>query len=352
MRKSPDQVSSLEEKHELEKYVDEQIDLSPAPSWDHLICQLESGSYQDSIRGGASRSLAIFVRTISTFAITGIFDPDFMLPTSASPRATSFSHAQGSRMATWGLPGSVTMMDASGATASCIWPSSSGYDDEISPCASESFNMSHESPQIEALQPTQCLSLTGVSKSGTPSPEPLFSTDYDDCLLASNEIVTRLRNSICQKPLGQAIHPREWSPQLQNECFALFGPSSLIKFTEDYWSTWYIHWPVMHRATFRISLPSAALLASMVLLGASYSSDATTRELASYWADSVESIVFADEYFGSATTFSVLNAAFLERRLRALQAGHAMCIYQTFEGNPIARRRARRSRFNEVVAVS
>jgi hypothetical protein len=66
----------------------------------------------------------------------------------------------------------------------------------------------------------------------------------------------------------------------------------------------------------------------------------------------VETVVFADEYFGSATMFSALNAACLERRLRALQAGHAMCIYQTFEGSPVARRRARRSRFNEVVAVS
>jgi hypothetical protein len=164
--------------------------------------------------------------------------------------------------------------------------------------------------------------------------------------------VTRLRDGITQKPLSQSTYPRQWSSSLENDCLALFGPSTLRKFTEEYWSTWYIHWPVIHKATFRISTASAALVAAMVLLGASYSPHATTRARARYWADAVEAMVFADEYFGSATVFSALNAACLKERLRALQAGHAMCIYQTFEGNTMARRRARRSRFNEVVAVS
>jgi hypothetical protein len=340
----------LTERHELETYIDEHGDLSPAPSWDHLICQLESDSYQESISGGASQSLAIFARILSSFAITGIFDPTFTLPASASPCAISFSHAQGSRMPTWGLPDSVTMMNAGGSTASFVWSSSPDSDTEKSPCAYDSYNLNHDSARIETLQPTQYL--TGASKPWTRSPESLLSTEYDNCLVVSNEIVSRLRNEISQKRLGQAMYPQEWSSELESECFALFGPSSLIKFTEEYWSTWYIHWPVMHRATFRISLGSAALVASMVLLAASYSSDPIMRELARYWADAVETVVFADEYFGSATMFSALNAACLERRLRALQAGHAMCIYQTFEGSPVARRRARRSRFNEVVAVS
>lgn len=350
VRKKPDQAASLKENQQLDKDAHEHRSLSPAPSWDHLICQLESDSYQESIRGSAAQSLAIFVRILSTFAITGIFDPDFTLPTSASPHTTNFNHAQGNRMTSWGLPSTITLMDASGATTSCISPPSSSYDTETSLYVSQSYTLNHESPRIETLQPTQYL--MGSSESWILAPEPLSFTEYDVCLEVSNEIARRIRNTIYQKPLGKAIYPREWSSQLEQEYFALFGPSSLKKYTEEYWNTWYIHWPVIHKATFRISVASAALVASMVLLGASYSSDVTTRERARYWADSVETIVFADEYFGSATVFSALNAACLERRLRALQAGHAMCIYQTFEGNLVARRRARQCRFNEVVAVS
>lgn len=315
-----------------------------------MIRQLESNSYRESIRGGASQSLSIFVRTISKFELNWVFDPEFRLPASPSPYATSFSRAQGSRIPTWGLPSSVTMMDTADAAASCIWPWSTDSDDENSPCAYDAYNLDHESARIEAIQPTQYLS--EASKIWTSSPDHLWSTEYNDCLTVSNEIISRLRNEICRKLSGQAMYPHEWSSQIANECFALFGPDSLMKFTEEYWSTWYIHWPAMHRATFRISQAPAALVASMVLLATSYSSDANTRELGRRWGDAVETIVFTDEYFGSATLFSALNAACLERRLRALQAGLAICVYQTFEGSAIARRRARRSRFNEVVDVS
>jgi hypothetical protein len=148
------------------------------------------------------------------------------------------------------------------------------------------------------------------------------------------------------------MYPHEWNSQIASECYALFGPDSLMRFTEEYWSSWYIHWPAIHRATFRASEAPAVLVASMVLLSTSYSSDVDLRELARCWADVVETMVFTDEFFGSATMYSALNAACLERRLRALQAGLAMCVYQIFEGSSIAKRRARRSRFNDIVDVS
>jgi hypothetical protein len=89
----------------------------------------------------------------------------------------------------------------------------------------------------------------------------------------------------------------------------------------------------------------------MVLIGASYSTDPNDRTLAWTLADSVEEIVFTDEYFGDTMGYSVLNAACLERRLRSLQAGHAMCLYQGWEGHDVGKQRARRHRFGQVVAV-
>ncbi|EXL66429.1 hypothetical protein FOPG_17390 [Fusarium oxysporum f. sp. conglutinans race 2 54008] len=242
---------------------------------------------------------------------------------------------------------SVTTMDPGDTAVSCVWPWSSDFNNENSPCAYGSLNLDHESARIEAIQPTPYLA--EASKTWTPSPGHLWSTGYNDYLTVSNEIMSRLRNEICHKRSGQAMYPHGWSSQIENECFALFGPNSLMKFTEEYWSTWYIHWPAIHRATFRISQAPPALVASMVLLATSYSPDVHTRELARRWGDAVEAIVFTDEHFGSATLFSTLNAACLERRLRALQAGLAICVYQTFEGSAVASRKARRSRFNDIV---
>lgn len=344
---SPAQLPSLEENPELEMNVDEDLVLSPAPSSDHLLCHLESESYQKSIRVGASRSLALFVRCISTFALTGIFDPDFTLPELALNHATERSQGQKSRMQTWGLPASVTMMDACCATTSCIWHASHILGDEESPAPDDSCSPNNHSDRIE---PTR--DFVRARALSTPSAESSLFPEYDDCLVVSNDIISRLRNELRQKRSSQAVPLQEWNSQLENDCFALFGPCSLKKFTEEYWNTWYVHWPVISRATFQISPESTPFVVSMVLLAASYSPDAATRKTAQYWADAVEVIVFADEYFGSSTMFSTLNAACLERRLRALQAGHAMCIYQTFEGNPIAKRRARQIRFHEVVAVS
>lgn len=346
----PDQFSNSEEGQEhseLDMYIDQRSSLSPAPAWDHLIFQMESDSYQESIRGGASQSLPIFVRILSSFAITGIFDPEYAHPASSPPFTDTLLPRLPSRIVTWGLPDCVTMMDASTSSTSL---SSVGIGNNESQCTDELSSLVNAAPGIDTIQATQ--NLTEANKPWIYPSEPWSSIEYDDYALVSEEILSRLRNKISQRRPAQGLYSQERDSQLADGCFALFSPGSLMKFTDEYWSTWYIHWPVLHRATFQISPTSTALVASLVLLAASYSSEAAIRELAQYWADAVESIVFTDEYFGSSTMYSALNGACFERRLRALQAAHAMCIYQSFEGNHAARTRIRRSRFNEVVAVS
>ncbi|KAH7087714.1 hypothetical protein FB567DRAFT_352456 [Paraphoma chrysanthemicola] len=319
----------FEERDELEKHSDP----SPELPWDHMIYQLLD-PYWESIHGGASQSLSLFVRTVSRLELHWIFDPEFILPTSPLLSARRSLHAQGSQVPTFGLPSSITMMDADDATASYIFPWSPG-----------SYNVDHDSARNETIDLTQYTSTS--SEAWTPSPDP--SIRCDEYSTVSNNIISRLRNEICRKRSGRAIYPHEWSAQAASECYALFGPDSLARFTDAYWSSWYIHCPVIHKATFQVSAESATLISSLVLLAASYSSNADTRELARYWADIVEEVVYTDEYFGSASLYSALNAACLERRLRVLQAGLAVCVYQTFEGSSIARRRARRTRFGEIV---
>ena len=331
--------------------------LSPAPSWEHLLCQLEQDSYCGSVRKGASQSLSIFVRVISTLEISSIFDPDLASPITASPFGTGIYEtcsSQRDASPSWGLPTSDTLLNSGWTDALGDWADTryTALDDFVG----------HDKVSLYRPSTPSCGAHPGEhARHSTPfgdsselqaySTELLSSLELDPLLRVTNEIVTNLRNSVHQKPRN---HPAKcvWTPLLERECFALFGPSNLMTLTEQYWNTWYIHWPVIHKATFHVCTAPSNLVAAMVLLGASYSTDADIKQRARNLADSVELMVFTDEYFGSATAFSALNAACLERRLRALQAGHAVCIYQSFEGNAIAQRRARRCRFNEVVAVS
>lgn len=363
------QVSGLEGNHDEELYVGQHMRLPIKPPSDHTIYQLESDFYRESIRGGAAQSLSIFVRTVSKLELNWVFDPNFTLPASPPPYTTSLSQVQESQPSVWGLPRSVTTLDAGDTPSLCIWPWSSitmtnpgdtavshvwpwtsDFHNGNCPPAYDLLNLDQETTGIEAIRPTPFL--TEASNTLTPLTGYLWSKEYSEYLTMSNEIMSRLRNEICTTRLGQATYPHIWDSQIEDECFALFGPSSLMKFSGEYWSTWHIHWTVIHKATFKISQVPPALVASLVLLATSYSPDSHIKELARRWGDAVEIIVFTDEYFGSGTLFSTLDDVFLERRLRALQAGLAICVYQIYEGSAVASQRARRSRFNDIVDVS
>ncbi|OQU99891.1 Fungal specific transcription factor domain-containing protein isoform 2 [Cladophialophora immunda] len=175
--------------------------------------------------------------------------------------------------------------------------------------------------------------------------------DTDPLSPLTHEIVGRLRETISHKPRNSYI-TLQWSYEVENQCLEFFCPENIRRFVDLYWLTWYIHWPVIHKSTFQISETPCTLIAAMVLIGASYSTIPHDRAIARTYCDGVEEIVFGDEYFGDSTAFSVLNAACLERRLRSLQAAHAMCLFQAWEGAYIAKQRARRHRFGLVVAMA
>ena len=172
-----------------------------------------------------------------------------------------------------------------------------------------------------------------------------------DCLFAvSQNIVESLGGCVLHKPRNSYIR-LQWNDEIERQCLDFFSPNNLRRFVDLYWLTWYIHWPVIHKSTFQISEAPFTLVAAMVLIGASYSTDPDDRAHATLFCDVVEEMVFGDDYFGDSAAFSVLNAACLERRLRSLQAAHAMCLYQAWEGHDTGKRRARRHRFSAVVAV-
>lgn len=328
---------------------------SPTLSGDAFLSQLEHDWYTKSLRKGASSSLSIFVRRLALTELSPLFDPGFSpsVPTNAlTDNLSQIWQDTNPPLFTWGLPLPEDPM-------SFTWA-----EDMVEHCST--FDTTHQifTERTHTLAPSFSGSRTPVLTPSVPKQAQEFSIDispydthpdthgelFDALQCVTEEIVTKVKASLQAAP---PHHPtrRTWTPDLERDCHRFFCPQNLLQLTADYWNTWYIHWPVVHRATFDVCTAPPALVASMMLLGACYSSDDNTKQAARNWADSVELMVFTDEYFGSATTYSTLNGACLERRLRALQAAHAVCIYQSFEGTDMAARRTRRCRFNEVVAV-
>ena len=177
------------------------------------------------------------------------------------------------------------------------------------------------------------------------------ATAYDPLSEVAEEIVARLNSSILNKAPNSPIRLTP-SAALAKRARDFFGPHNLRRFIELYWSTWYTHWPVIHRPTFVSPNIPYTLIAAMALIGASYSVNLEDRCCAKLFCDAVEEMIFGDEYFGDSSFYSVLNAVYINRRLRALQAAHAICLYQFWEGDDRGRRRARKNRYGQVVAVS
>jgi Fungal specific transcription factor domain len=177
----------------------------------------------------------------------------------------------------------------------------------------------------------------------------------DSLTLKAIEIVSRIKETTTLKPRNSTI-PFKWSAVVEEECLRFFCPLNIRKFVALYWISWYPHWPVIHKPTFVASAAPCTLLAAMVLIGASYSPDIADRDKVRIWFNAVEEMVFSDEYVcddpemitGSQTQLTTIP----RRRLQALQAAHAICLCQAYEGDEASKRRARHHRCNAVVAVS
>lgn len=310
----------------------------------------------DVVQNDMPDSLDLFVRFTTTQGLAESFDPDLSPQmghtTTASPVFSSFTK---SAMDDWPKDLSMFML-GNPADINCMTTQFDGwYETETDEILKE------PSPASVALPITKLQMVTDTIKPSSLCPHVLESDGSlldvgpmgptpDPLAVQTDEIVRRLRDAILRKPRNSDI-ALQWSPELEKTCSEFFSPNNLRRFTSLYWLTWYIHWPVIHKSTFDARTTPVTLLAAKTLIGASYSTTPKDRACARAWCDSVEEMVFTDEYFGDSIPNSVLNAACLERRLRALQAAHAMCLYQAWEGSDRGKRRARRHRFGQVVAV-
>jgi hypothetical protein len=205
--------------------------------------------------------------------------------------------------------------------------------------------------------------LTGAHNSGREWAESLeFETSSiempnqlqwysDSMVLKTNEIVSRIKEAVQKKPRNSII-TFDWSPLLESMCVSFFSPPNVRRLIDSFWSGWYPHWPVIHRPTFDPSITPVTLLASMMLIGACTSIHDDDHTKAKIWGNSVEEMVFSDEYFCGNITVLAEQSHTARRRLQALQAAHAICLYQYYEGDDVSKRRARTYRYSAEVVVS
>lgn len=191
---------------------------------------------------------------------------------------------------------------------------------------------------------------------GTSNLDTLPGQGYDDALLSvkTYEIVNAIRSAIMEKPKNTTI-TITWSYRLEALCYEFFCPTNIERFLALYWSCWYPNWPTIHQPTFDSVTADFTLVMAMVTLGACLSPNQRDRVTAKVWFNVIEEIIFNNKLFSGKTICEDQDdntVAFLSSHISLLQAAYCVCLYQTWEGSKVSKRRARRHRFSSMIWVS
>lgn len=185
-----------------------------------------------------------------------------------------------------------------------------------------------------------------------PSTIPISGPDSLDPLSeTTHRIVASLRDIISTKHHnGQ----RTWSLETEERCLQLFLPSRLRLFVDMFWSQWYPNSPIIHKPTFNIETAPEELLCPMVVLGACTSRDVNHRNVAGFWFDVVEELVFTSpllDFDCDGSSPWACNRPVNRKQVQALQGAYCVCLYQNWDGSDKAKRRIRNQHFTVLVTV-
>lgn len=167
--------------------------------------------------------------------------------------------------------------------------------------------------------------------------------------------------------LYQAILARAWSVPLDTQAQErlstylsfLLTPARIDKFVRMYLEYWQPSCAMVHFASLNVNTVALPLLAALVFMGATYTTDEQERHAAKQVVDFVELYIFSSETFSPENEVAL---AFCGRRMfdggnndwiqfQNLQAGFIIVIAQYWSGSPAARNRAMENRFSEVIKV-
>ncbi|KAL1886791.1 hypothetical protein Plec18167_000726 [Paecilomyces lecythidis] len=168
--------------------------------------------------------------------------------------------------------------------------------------------------------------------------------------------------------LIQSILTKVWTVNLDTKAqeeistnlHFLLTTSRIRKFIQLYFKHWHPHCPVIHLPSFDPDHVPTSLLASVVFMGAMYSTDERESYAAKRVLDFAELFVFSTEAFACeneiARVFTGTVNPDLEKgdwlHFQNFQAGYLMVVIQYWAGSRISRNRAMENRFGEIVKVA
>ncbi|KPI40268.1 uncharacterized protein AB675_7445 [Cyphellophora attinorum] len=170
--------------------------------------------------------------------------------------------------------------------------------------------------------------------------------------LKTHEIVSSIAQVSRNRP-EDSSSAVAWSVATQSLCAKFFSPTRIRKYVDYYWALWHPNVNLMHRPTFEIANCRSYLVATMCILGALVSPNASDGAAARMWLDAVEEVVFTSDDLADDDSVCRLTGrpSCRPERVRALQAAYMVLLYQTWEGSDRSKRRVRRLRFSQVVAA-
>lgn len=138
-----------------------------------------------------------------------------------------------------------------------------------------------------------------------------------------------------------------------SETVRFFSPQNLTRYLDLFWSRWYRHCPIIHRATFDLGNCWILLFATMSLVGACMSPQQSDHQGAKQLLDLVEELIFSSPLFSEVAFTGARKDDQLGTRqnVETLQAACFMCLLQKWEGSDSAKLRMQRHRFTSFVAV-
>ncbi|KAL6364281.1 hypothetical protein LRP88_02200 [Fusarium phalaenopsidis] len=175
------------------------------------------------------------------------------------------------------------------------------------------------------MKPTIGQPVTNPDPAST-SPTALHTPRLQDNMaLKTYEILLRVKDIITKKPRNSSV-TLQWSPGLEQRCLQFFSPNNIRKFLALYWEIWHPNVNFVHRPSFDPANAKPALVAAMILIGASVSPDVLDVEQAKQWYNCIEEMVFTDEDFCSDCRFTDDTTPWTPsrnmREIEALQAAY------------------------------
>jgi hypothetical protein len=136
----------------------------------------------------------------------------------------------------------------------------------------------------------------------------------------------------------------------------LLTHTELDQCVASFFINYHRHCPIIHRPTFQATTVPIALLLGTVALGAMYSPEPVKVAWMKSLLDLMEAYVFSlpglrEEFPGSPSLAVAPDEETLHYQFQQFQGAYLFVVVQYFSGNLAARRRARRHRFQTILAV-